>query len=379
MDKKFVFSVSALIGMIVGGGIFGLPYVVSVAGLIPAIFYFVVLSGAVLLTHLLYGEIILRTKERYRLAGFAEKYLGKIWKNITAVAVIFGGVGVLLVYIIIAGDFLKIIVSPIGDFSSFVLGLFFGVFLTFFIIRGIKFIAPAEFVTNLLFLAIVIIFFFLGLPRFDFSNLAILESTNIFLPYGVILFSLIGWAAIPELREISGRANGFEMKKILIVSAIIVSFIYILFSLSVVGVSGENTSMDALSGLIPFLGPNIVFFGALAGLLTIADSFLISSFALINTLVADFRISKRSAILISCGLPLVLFLFGLRSFISIIGFMGTIIGATEGLAIVLIYKKIKEMGNRKPEYSLNVPLPALYLLMAVFLLGAISQIIYFLK
>jgi len=125
MDKKFVFSVSALIGMIVGGGIFGLPYVVSVAGLIPAIFYFVVLSGAVLLTHLLYGEIILRTKERYRLAGFAEKYLGKIWKNITAVAVIFGGVGVLLVYIIIAGDFLKIIVSPIGDFSSFVLGLFF--------------------------------------------------------------------------------------------------------------------------------------------------------------------------------------------------------------------------------------------------------------
>ncbi|PIP22955.1 MAG: hypothetical protein COZ91_00400 [Candidatus Nealsonbacteria bacterium CG_4_8_14_3_um_filter_39_7] len=378
MDKKFVFSVSALIGMIVGGGIFGLPYVVSVAGLIPAIFYFVVLSGAVLLTHLLYGEIILRTKERYRLAGFAEKYLGKIWKNITAVAVIFGGVGVLLVYIIIAGDFLKIIVSPIGDFSSFVLGLFFGVFLTFFIIRGIKFIAPAEFVTNLLFLAIVIIFFF-ALPRFDFSNLAILESTNIFLPYGVILFSLIGWAAIPELREISGRANGFEMKKILIVSAIIVSFIYILFSLSVVGVSGENTSMDALSGLIPFLGPNIVFFGALAGLLTIADSFLISSFALINTLVADFRISKRSAILISCGLPLVLFLFGLRSFISIIGFMGTIIGATEGLAIVLIYKKIKEMGNRKPEYSLNVPLPALYLLMAVFLLGAISQIIYFLK
>jgi len=378
MDKKFVFSVSALIGMIVGGGIFGLPYVVSVAGLIPAIFYFVVLSGAVLLTHLLYGEIILRTKERYRLAGFAEKYLGKIWKNITAVAVIFGGVGVLLVYIIIAGDFLKIIVSPIGDFSSFVLGLFFGVFLTFFIIRGIKFIAPAEFVTNLLFLAIVIIFFF-ALPRFDFSNLAILESTNIFLPYGVILFSLIGWAAIPELREISGRANGFEMKKILIVSAIIVSFIYILFSLSVVGVSGENTSMDALSGLIPFLGPNIVFFGALAGLLTIADSFLISSFASINTLVADFRISKRSAILISCGLPLVLFLFGLRSFISIIGFMGTIIGATEGLAIVLIYKKIKEMGNRKPEYSLNVPLPALYLLMAVFLLGAISQIIYFLK
>ena len=378
MDKKFVFSVSALIGMIVGGGIFGLPYVVSVAGLIPAIFYFVVLSGAVLLTHLLYGEIILRTKERYRLAGFAEKYLGKIWKNITAVAVIFGGVGVLLVYIIIAGDFLKIIVSPIGDFSSFVLGLFFGVFLTFFIIRGIKFIAPAEFVTNLLFLVIVIIFFF-ALPRFDFSNLAILESTNIFLPYGVILFSLIGWAAIPELREISGRANGFEMKKILIVSAIIVSFIYILFSLSVVGVSGENTSMDALSGLIPFLGPNIVFFGALAGLLTIADSFLISSFALINTLVADFRISKRSAILISCGLPLVLFLFGLRSFISIIGFMGTIIGATEGLAIVLIYKKIKEMGNRKPEYSLNVPLPALYLLMAVFLLGAISQIIYFLK
>jgi len=379
MDKKIIFSVSTLIGMIVGGGIFGLPYVVSTVGLVPSIFYFVILTAAVLLIHLFFAEIILRTKEKCRIAGFADKYLGSAGRNITAASVLIGGVGVLLAYVILAGDFLKIIISPIGDFSSFALSLFFWAFLTFFTIRGIKFIAPVEFITNtIFFLAIVIIFFF-AFQKFDVSNFTMFNGGDIFLPFGVILFSLIGWDAIPELRDIEGKSKSFEIKKIVIFSTIIVSFVYVLFSLSIVGVSGKETSTDALSGLVSFLGPNIVFFGALAGLITIADSFLISALALNNTLLYDFKFSRRLAIMVSCGLPFLLFLLGLRSFIGTIGFIGTIIGATEGLIIILIYRKIKTMGDRNPEFSLNVPLFVLYLLMAVFLLGAVSQIVYFLK
>ena len=65
-----------LVGMIIGVGIFGVPYVLSRAGLVPGIFYFIVLGAAIILVHLFYGEAVLRTNGRHRLVGYAEKYLG---------------------------------------------------------------------------------------------------------------------------------------------------------------------------------------------------------------------------------------------------------------------------------------------------------------
>lgn len=126
---------------------------------------------------------------------------------------------------------------------------------------------------------------------------------------------------------------------------------------------------------MPFLGSKIIFFGALAGLITLADSFLVLALYLRNSLIYDLKFSKTISLLISCGAPLVLFLFGFRSFIQTIGFVGTLIGVIEGIIIILIFKKAKSLGNREPEYSLKIPSFLLYCLIFVFILGAISQII----
>lgn len=104
-----------------------------------------------------------------------------------------------------------------------------------------------------------------------------------------------------------------------------------------------------------------------------ATSFLVLGNYFKNILKYDFRIPKQASAFIVCGLPLILFLLGFRDFIGVIGLVGTIIGAIDGIIIILIFSKIKKLGDRIPEYSLKIPLILLYFLMGVLVLGAISQ------
>jgi tyrosine-specific transport protein len=378
MRKNFLFALSVLIGTIVGAGVFGIPYVIAKSGVIPGFFYFFILGGAVLLIHLFFGEIVLRTKGKKRLIGYSQKYLGKWGKFLITIAVILGVTGALLAYLILAGDFLEILFSPYTNLTSFYFSLIFGVVLSCFIFRGIKLIAPTELFTNLLFFLVIVIIFSLCLPKINFSNLPLFNLPDIFLPYGVILFSLIGWSAIPEITEILKTAEEKKsLKKILILGTIIATVFYILFSLGIIGITGGETSTDALSGLIPFLGGKIIFFGVLAGLITLADSFLILGLYLRNTFIYDLKFSKNLACLTACGIPLILFLIGFRSFIGTIGFVGTVLGMIEGIIIILIFKKAKTMNDRQPEYSLKIPSALLYFLIAIFIFGAISQVFNF--
>ena len=133
VNKNFYFALAALIGTTVGAGIFGIPYVISKSGIGPGLFYFFILGGAVLLLHLFFGEIVLRTKEKHRLIGFAQKYLGNWGKFLITISTILGLVGALLAYIILGGDFLKIISDSWISLDSFYLSLFLWALLVYFV------------------------------------------------------------------------------------------------------------------------------------------------------------------------------------------------------------------------------------------------------
>jgi len=75
--KTSILAAASLIGTIIGAGIFGIPYVMAKSGVASCFFYFLILGVAVIVLHLLYGEVLLRTKEKHRIIGFTEKYLGK--------------------------------------------------------------------------------------------------------------------------------------------------------------------------------------------------------------------------------------------------------------------------------------------------------------
>ena len=377
MNHSFVLALSVLVGTIIGAGIFGVPFVVAKSGFLPAVFYFLLLGGAVMLLHLFFGEVVLRTEKKARLIGYCEIYLGKPGKIAAIFSTLFGIVGALLAYTIIGGSFLHILFGEFFGISETWFSVLFWAFLSLFIIRGIQFIAKAEFFMNIaLFVAVFFIFFFAA-PHVRLENFSLININNLFLPYGVILFALAGWSAIPEIADFfKGRREKRNLNNLIILAGVITTLLYFLFALFVVGVSGEATSPDALQGLTPFLGKGIIVLGAVFGLVAIAASFLVLGNYLKNSLRYDFRLSQRSAAGIAIIAPLVLFLFGFREFISVLGIVGIVLGVVEGALIVALFVKAKKKGTRQPEYAISVPRFLPFLVVAVLMGGAIAALLF---
>jgi tyrosine-specific transport protein len=375
-DKKFYLALAVLLGTIVGAGIFGLPFVISKSGIIPGFFYFFVLGLAVMFLHLMFGETVLRTEGKMRLSGYSQKYLGKNGKLMVTISTFIGITGSLLAYIILGGNFLKIIFSSVINLSAFQFSLIFWAILVYFIFKGLQVIAPAAVFTNIAFFIIIFIVIGFLLPKFSFNNLSLIDPGKIFLPYGIIMFSLTGFAAIPEIAGILKNQEERKIFRKVIIAASLVSIIlYLIFTLGVIGVSNGKTSEEAFSGLVPFLGKKIIILGALFGVITIADSFLIICLYFRNTLIYDYHFPKIFASLTSSSLPLLLFL-RFRNFTQVVGFAGTILGTIEGIIILFLFKKAKKLGDRTPEYSLNIPNYLIYIMMAIFILGMFFQLFY---
>lgn len=123
--KPFFNAIAVLIGTIIGAGIFSLPYVIVKIGFIPGLLYLIGLGFVVLILNLCYGEIVLRTKKNHQLPGYAGIYLGKWGKLIAILATSIGFYGALLVYLIMAGDFLHSILGNSFTLSSFNYSLIF--------------------------------------------------------------------------------------------------------------------------------------------------------------------------------------------------------------------------------------------------------------
>lgn len=373
--NSFTLALSTLVGTIVGAGIFGIPFAMVRSGIVPGLFYLFLLGAIICLLHLLFGEVCLRTAGKHRLVGYAQIYLGKQGKVLATLTLLFVLVGALLAYLILVGEFSEIVFGSFIPFSSTIFTILFSVCAFFLVLSGRQLITKIEFFTNILFIGALAVLIILALPHvkgfevplFDFSN-----PSNLFLPFGVLLFAFAGFEAIPEvmsfLRDRGGRT---KLDNVIIWSSVIVGAFFLLFSLIVIGVSGLTTSPDAFSGLVPFLGQSIIAFGALVGIVVIADSFLVIGNYLKNSLRHDFQFPYVPAALVAIGVPLALFLLGFREFISVVGVVGGVTGAAEGILIMLMFHKAKTMGDRVPEYEIRVPSIFLFLLATILIGGAI--------
>ena len=231
MNNEFLKSFSVLVGTIIGVGLFGLPYITLKSGIFAMVFYFLLLGGVMILSNLMYGEIILRTKNIHRLPGYAGIYLGDWAKRFTFTTNGFGLTAALLAYLIIGGRFLYSLLSPyFGGSNLFYLLLFFSVG-SFLIYYGIKSIAKVEMILLLLFFIALIFIFVRGMSLIDLNNFPILDLKYFFLPYGAVLFSLSGASLIPEIREILGKKSR-QLKKVILFSILTTALIYFFSSLS---------------------------------------------------------------------------------------------------------------------------------------------------
>lgn len=377
--NNFILALSTLVGTIIGAGIFGIPFAMLQSGIVPGLFYLFLLGGIICLLHLFFGEVCLRTSGKHGLVGYAKIYLGERGRVIATLTLLFVLVGTLLAYLILAGEFFEIVLGSFVPFSSTIFTILFSICAFFLVLSGRQLITRIEFFTNILFVGAIGTLIMLALPHvqsFEVPLFAISHLSNLFLPFGVLLFAFAGFEAIPEVMNFLRDRNAHtKLGTVIIWSSVITGVFFLLFALIVLWVSGLATSPDAFSGLVPFLGQNIVALGALIGIIIIADSFLVIGNYLKNSLRHDFRFSYVPAALVAIGVPLVLFLSGFRQFISVVGLVGGVMGAVEGILVILMFRKAKTMGDRTPEYEIRIPFLLLFLLAIILIGGAVAGLL----
>lgn len=368
--RNYVYPVAMLSGSIIGVGFLSLPYIALQVGIFRMLFYMAILSALVLFVHLIFGEISLKTPDFKRFPGFVGFYLGEWAQNVSLVLMIFGSVGVLLAYLIIGGQFLTSVFSPIFGGGELVYALIYFSAVSAVIYFDIKIISKIEFWAIVFLIVILSSVFVASFGDIKLSNIFASNfkfgAENLFLPYGPILFSLWGVGLIPEMEEMLKGKKKF-LKKNIIIGTLIPTIIYVLFIFLILGITGFKTTDSALTGLKAVFGDKMASLALFVGVLTTFSAFIAQGLLLKKIFIYDMNVRKTVSWVLTCFSPLALFLLGVKSFIPLISFVGGVFLGINGIFIMMMHRKI---GGSKA---------SAYLLSAIFILGIAYEIYYFIR
>jgi len=375
MSKLVLFGgIATLMGTIVGAGILGLPYAIAKSGFYIGLLEIVLIGLIFLLAHLMFGEVMLRTKGSHQLPGYAKIYLGKAGKIILLIAMIFGIYGPLLAYLIGTGNALSAIFPSI---SPFVFSIIMFAILSVLVFSGLKVVEESEFGLMFILIGVILAISIWALlsGKFDSSFVQGFNVWNLFIPYGIIVFAFMGAPALPEVKE-ELKNHKHLLKKVIIWASLLPILIYVFFVFCVIGVTGASTTEIATIGLGNVLGPKMVLLGNLLAIFGMSTSFIALGLAMKEMYTFDLKMNKNLAWALTCSVPLILFLLGLNNFISVLSFTGAIAGGLIGILIVLMFWQAKKFGQRTPEYSLKKNFWLSLLIIIVFSSG-IAYVFWF--
>ncbi|MDO8508839.1 MAG: aromatic amino acid transport family protein [Nanoarchaeota archaeon] len=367
-------AISIIMGTIIGAGIFAIPYVIMKVGLTIGLIQILLIALIMSTTFLYLGEIALRTKADHQLPGYAEKYLGKKGKVLMFISLLYGINTAILAYLIGVGNSFSVLIFNNQDYVLH-FGFIFWIFMSILSYIGLKALKEGEFIgvsTAIIFILSLAAF---SLDKINTNNIFLHNSPNIlsyFAPFGVILFAFLGYSIVPEIKRVL-KNNKNKMKRTILIAISSCAIIYIIFSLIVVGTEGQNTPKIATIAL----GKPFIFLG----IITMFNAYFALSVALIDIFQLDFKLSKIKSWLITAIIPMSIFtilsLTNNADFTKILGLGGIISGTLSSILILSMIDKAKILGDRHPEYSMPTSRIVKYLLISIFILGAITGLINF--
>lgn len=333
-------AVFIITGMTIGAGILGLPYVIARSGLALGLILIALWGLVVLLLNLMLGDIAVRTRQNFQLPGFAGKYLGKWAKHLLSVIIIFSGFGTLLAYIIGEGQAL----SEIFGGTPFWWSVFFWSLGSFFIWQGLQTVKTIDRVLSLTVIVLIVALSTFLLPKINIEYVHYSNLANFFLPFGVILFAM---HATPAIAEAHALLPGSEkrFKKAIIIGTLIPIAVYLLFALAVVGYFGLSVTEVATIGFGRAFGPGFIIMANAFAVLAMGTCFMGMGLALKQTFVWDHKLNPYLAEFAVVVVPLLLFLFGFRSFVEVLDVVGGLFIGLESLLIVLICYVARKKGD----------------------------------
>ena len=367
-SKKFFTAVAVLVGTCIGAGVLGIPYVAAQSGFLVALGYILLLGLIILVVNLYLGEVVLRTKGNHQLIGYAHKYLGKKGKHVMEFAVVFGVYAAIIAYMLGMGESLSYLFFKTTEYSLY-FGLGIGVIMAGFLKGGLKSLKRFEKMGVLVILVLFIVIFAIFSGRIDFLNLITFNASFVLLPFGVILFALLSFNAVPEVKLILKKDKKL-FKKVLVSGTLVSVLFYILFTFVVLGYLGTNTPEIATLTL------GVIF--VILGIFTMFTSYLASGNALRENFKFDERYSDLTSWVLAAIVPIGIFLIvqsiEFFSFTIILSIGGVMSGGLVAIVVLLMVRRAKEKGDRKPEYFVPTKWWIIAILGLVFVFGVAREI-----
>lgn len=359
-----------LLGTIIGAGIFALPAMFRALGLWKASGVFFGISLMVWATHLLLADVVLSDTTRRRLAGYAAKRLGPLWRWIAHITYPLNILGTHVAYLLLGGAFVAFLGSyvhfPMRELTGQVL---FWVICFAVSIWGVKVMTAIDTAAVWLLIVSMVVMSGIGfwLTRLP---LPIPTSSDVFFPFGIFLFSLSGAPVIGECVELVGRRRR-ETFWVITIGTLGAAFLSWLFGVSLAYLSPEaiQRPVDAIRALpvwIAWLIPVIGFLAILTSYITTAQD-LRTSFEL------DFSFTSLEAWVTTICVPMIIVLLVVPSFLQVIGFVGTVFGGINGILIALLgFQVIGSDPKRYPVWAPIVPV----VIGLVYSVGILHEIAY---
>ena len=367
--KKLITTVSIMVGTCIGAGVLGIPYIAAQIGFFAALIYIILIGLIILALNLYMGEIALRTKGKHQIPGYAEKYLGRKGMLLLEFATIFGIYSAIVAYMLGMGESLSFLIFNNANYTILI-GILIGLLMAALLWRGLKALKRYEKIGVGIILLLLLVIFVIFVKDISFSNLYGFNAASLFVPFGVILFALTSFHAVPEI-EIVLHKNEKLMKKALVLGTAIPIIFYILFAFIVVGVKGMGTPEIATLAL----GPVFI----LLGIFTMFTSYLSLGVALQDNFKFDERMKRKTAWFLTAIVPIGIFLltrfFKYFSFIKILSIGGVISTGIIAILVLQMVKKAKKQGDRKPEYEMPINWFIIGLLSLIFILGVVYELV----
>lgn len=367
--KDHWLAAASLTGTIIGVGIFGVPYAVSVVGVLPALAFFVVLGGIQLLQHLYLAEVAMICPDKLRFPGLLGRYVGPRARAVGGVANICGLWVGMVAYVIVGGEFLSVLLKPFLGGETFQYQVVWGVLGAAAVYFSLKAISRLGLLTISALIFAFILIFLRAIPAVRAANFALVDIKDLFLPYGIFLFSLSGYPAILEMEDVlEGRHKNY--RSAVVIGTLVGAALTIAFGLVVYGVTGAATTEDAVSGLKAVLGGNIATLAALLGFLAIVNCFLDIGVNLRHTFQYDYKMPRLAAWALTVGVPFAIFLSGSKSFTALVSFSGAVFGGVTAILLAILYIAVTKHHLSSDRPPLRVPLWIAYASIILLAAGA---------
>lgn len=322
----------------VGAGIFALPQLVRVSGVIPFLFYLITLGGAVSTVHILYWKTLERTGGTHGLLGLLKKEWGD-GVFVVGLLVITGGLLLTLsAYLVLGASFVSAI-FPISESSAGIIFWFLAVLPLILSLR--KFFLLETVGTYLVVLIVGVVLILARDPLSFFTSLSFVPR-NIFLPFGTVLFALAGWNTIETLYEMKARGRfAFVRPRAITMGTYGAALLYLLF---VMGTFNMETSR----------GETILL--SILGLICVLGVFRMIGKDLIVSLGEDLQFSWPLALGAVAFVPVFFLMLGLRDFLALVSLVGGVFVAFQYIAILFISKRILHLRNIKGAFVIFLTL-----------------------